>query len=387
MFHALRAMTLLSLFLVLYSQNSNGQNRMGLNHNIRQNYVSPRALGMGNALTAVADDHNVLFYNPAGLAFLEKGNLNLRLQAGGTPDLINFYNDARGALDKPDTEKPSAVNEVFTRNFGRDFNFRPVVGGVYVSPNWGVAFIPVDVSLDLSVHQNLGPTLSIEGYQDSTLAYGYAQKIDAGPLGKDFSVGATAKVVYRGYVGKALPAPEFVINPDYFSAKDMDEGLTADLDIGTMWKIPSADYVYIQPYISTVVRNVIDYGFKTNFHLIDPNSGEPPKLGRRFDIGTRLQGKKFWNLVPSFTMDFKDIGHEYWTWMKGHHLGIEVLWDVSWWLRGGYRIGLNQGYLTAGVSATLVWFQLDIATWGEELGTTNAKKENRRWALMASLDF
>lgn len=387
-------MYLLIILCAFFNQDAMARERIGLNNNIRQNYISPRAMGMGNAFTAIADDHDVLYYNPGGLAFLEQGDLNLKLQASGTPALKGFVDDASVALNKPESEKPAAVDGVFSRNFGTEFNFRPVVGGTWVRPGWGIGFIPLDLSLDLGIHQNLGPTLTVEGYQDSTLAFGYGEKInfdlseeEDGPMDQELGIGATAKLVYRGYVGKALPAPEFVVNPEYFSKKDADEGLTADVDVGTLWKVKTADYAYIQPYFSGVVRNVLDYGFKTNLHLLDANSQEPPKLGRRLDLGSRLQGRKFWNLVPAMTFDVKDIGHPYWTWMKGFHFGMEVLWDVSWWLRGGYRIGLNQGYLTAGASATFVWFQLDLATWAEEMGTTNAKKQNRRWVLAASLDF
>ena len=36
-------------------------------HEFRWTHFGPRPLAMGNAYTAVADDHNALFYNPAGL--------------------------------------------------------------------------------------------------------------------------------------------------------------------------------------------------------------------------------------------------------------------------------------------------------------------------------
>lgn len=378
-------------FLVALTTQVQARERLALNNNIHQNYISPRAMGMGNAFTAMADDYNVLYYNPGGLAFLKKGDLNIKLEASGTPGMMSFYNDLNTAKNKPEPENIPAITAVFEQYYGSEYNFRPVLGGTRVWPGSGLGIIPMDLSLDLGIHRNLGPTLSVEGYQDSTIAYGKGtlidyDKADNGDLG-EFGVGVTGKLVYREYVGKALPAPEFAINPEYFSAKDADEGMATDIDVGLLWELPSKEYVYFQPYLSAVVRNVIDYGFKTNMHLVDANTGEPPKLGRRLDLGSRLQGKKFWNLIPSFNLDIKDIGHDYWTWMKGLHVGAEVLWDISWWLRGGYRIGLNQGYFTAGVSFTFVWFQMDIATWGEEMGTTNALKQNRRWALSLSLDF
>jgi filamentous hemagglutinin family protein len=43
-----------------------------------------RAKGLAGAMTAVGDDMNALFYNPAGLAFLRKGYLNIEGNAALT---------------------------------------------------------------------------------------------------------------------------------------------------------------------------------------------------------------------------------------------------------------------------------------------------------------
>ncbi|MCB0384245.1 MAG: hypothetical protein KDD43_02535, partial [Bdellovibrionales bacterium] len=51
-----------------------------LDFSIHQPYISTRAMGMGNAFTAVADDHSAMFYNPAALARREDGNLHFFLR-------------------------------------------------------------------------------------------------------------------------------------------------------------------------------------------------------------------------------------------------------------------------------------------------------------------
>ena len=53
------------LFLAFVNQVQAAQS---LNTKLNNSYTSFRALGMGNAFTAVADDYSSLFYNPAGLA-------------------------------------------------------------------------------------------------------------------------------------------------------------------------------------------------------------------------------------------------------------------------------------------------------------------------------
>ena len=57
---------------------------------IYQQYQSTRALGMGNAFTAVSDDYACLFYNPAGLARLEEGQLNLSIGASADTKMKAF---------------------------------------------------------------------------------------------------------------------------------------------------------------------------------------------------------------------------------------------------------------------------------------------------------
>jgi len=354
-----------------------------LTNNIRHEYVSPRALGMGDAFTAVADDHNVLFYNPAGLAFLTESDLNLKLQGGIADGTYNFTQDMKAALDKStDSEKVSAVTTLLQNNYGKDYWLRPTIGGIYAKPRWGMAFIPIDFDLTLSLHQQVGPTLNVEAYQDSTLAFGYAWLMDQDKLG----IGILPKAVYRAYVGKAVPAGEMLVNSEYFTKQDAQEGLTFDMDVGVMHKLNN--WGIVKPTVSFVARNIVDYGFKQNLHLIDGNSAsEPPTLGRRFDLGTAWEFPNWGMFSPKATLDMRDMGHKYWTWWKGLHMGAEFMFDAAWWARAALRGGFSQGYISAGGSVVFAWFRLDVATWGEEMGTSNARRQNRRYIFSASLDF
>ena len=64
---------------------------------IHKQYVAPKALGMGDAYVAVADDYNTLYYNPAGLAKLPQWQLNMFLGAGADTGAPGFYNDFNAA--------------------------------------------------------------------------------------------------------------------------------------------------------------------------------------------------------------------------------------------------------------------------------------------------
>jgi hypothetical protein len=252
-----------------------------------------------------------------------------------------------------------------------------------------LAVIPADLSVEMTIHQQVATTLTAEGYQDTTIAYGRGWSY----LDNALSVGVTGKAIYRGYVLWSKSAPELVLNNKYFTPEDAKEGMTIDADVGVLYSIKDAKdggpswTKYAKPQFGFTARNLLDYGFKQDFHIYNKGSGEPPKLERQFDVGTMAEFPEFWVFKPRASLDIRDMGATYWSFKKGLHAGIELLWDVRWWLRGGYRLGMSEGYLTAGLSAQFVWFRLDFATWGEDIGTAGAPKENRRYVAQMSLDF
>ena len=196
--------------------------------------------------------------------------------------------------------------------------------------------------------------------------------------------------ILRGvYGGQAISAGEMADGKSPFSTADANEGLTGDLDLATYWRPPASEgfFKHMQPSFALVGRNLLDYGFKKNFHFISKDSGEPPKLGRRFDLGSKWDLPKWWVFDPHFSADIRDIGHENWSPRKGSHLGMELYWKMYNWWKGHWAMGANQGYWTAGFGARLAWFQIDLCSFGEEVGTDSAPKEDRRYMIELALDF
>ncbi|MGE0529261.1 MAG: hypothetical protein AB7G93_17855 [Bdellovibrionales bacterium] len=365
-----------------------------LDFTIHQEYTSTRALGMGNAFTAVVDDHSAIFYNPAKLAFRQDGHLRMFIRAGATPESLKLFDEVEEVGAKPEAEQPQAYTDLITSHYGDHFYYRvPTVGGLWARPNWGIAFIPVDLSLDASVHRQIGPMLNVNIYADSTLALSYAKKLKWFSKRHQLSWGTTVKAIHRIHVGEAVSAGQLADNSDVFDTSHANEGLTFDLDLGTYWKppVPQRGFFrflnYMQPSFALVGRNLVDYGFTTNFHFIDEVSGKPPKLQRRMDFGMMLDLPNVWVFDPHMAFDIRDVFHENWTFKKGMHAGIELYWKMFNWWKGHWSAGMNQGYWTAGFGARLAWFQLDLATFGEEVGTESTPQESRRYMVEMALDF
>lgn len=383
----------LSLGLGLVSARAHAAPVKSLDFTIHQEYTSTRAMGMGNAFTAVADDHSSLFYNPATLANRTSSQVRMFLRGGTGTNSLKLFDQIKAVKKLPEGDaQTKGYFDLIESHYGDHFYFRaPTIGLVWVWKNWGFAFIPADLSLDIGVHRQVGPMLNVNLYLDSTLALGYAHKLDWFKDHK-LSWGTTLKSIHRIYVGQAISAGELSTGQSVFSTSNANEGLTGDIDLGTYWSPPvpggfMSFLKYMKPSFAMVGRNLVDYGFKTNFHMVSKLSGQPPDLERRLDLGSKWDLPKWWVFDPHFSADVRDIGHPNWTYRKGSHLGLELYWKMYNWWKGHWAGGFNQGYWTAGFGARLAWFQIDLASFGEEVGTDATRREDRRYLIELALDF
>ncbi|WP_413560039.1 hypothetical protein [Bdellovibrio sp. HCB209] len=373
---------------------------------IHHQYESQRALGMGDAFVAVADDYTSIFYNPAGLARRESGQVNLSLAVGATPgakDFMDEYQDIEQS-GQTDQQKEQQYLELIQRHYGDVYSVRLTpMEGVWVRPKWGIAFIPADVSIELRNHQTLGPSMYTTVYADTTLALSYGDDVHAASHGR-LSWGVTGKFVNRGFYSKILSAVDLSTSDEIVKKEDMLEGYTIDADLGLLWtpEIPTEGLMsflqYTRPTVGLVVRNIAETGFNNSLKLIKKDDedatvdskkiyGSPEKLYRVVDVGTKFEFPRAWIFGGRFVADIRDIMHPDWSWTKGTHAGVEFDWTVYSWWKGHYRAGLSQGFWTAGLSAELGIFNLDLVSYANNAGTKNTPLESRVYATRMSLDF
>lgn len=362
-----------------------------LDFTIHQEYTSTRALGMGNAFTAVADDHSGLFYNPAALAFREDGQLRMFVRAGVSQGYRDLYDNLQTASKEgSEQDQATKITSLLEESYGENLYSRvPTLGLVWVRPNWGLAIIPVDLSIDMTVHRQITPALNVSAYGDTTIAYGRAKKVHWFGEGHELSIGANLKAIHRIYYGESLGVAQLASDAQIVNKENAGEGMTLDMDLGSMWVPPwdASLFHYVKPRFAAVVRNTFDYGFPMQFHVISKDAPQPPKLQRRLDLGSNWDLPNVWVFDPHFAFDIRDIMHENWTFKKGVHAGVELYWKMFSWWKGYWSVGVNQMYPTFGFGARLAWFQLDLATWGEEAGTDKDPIQSRRYIVEMSLDF
>jgi hypothetical protein len=119
-------------------------------------------------------------------------------------------------------------------------------------------------------------------------------------------------------------------------------------------------------------------------HLIhNANQGPTPNdrtgaVGARFDFPDFMMLSK--NLVA---IEWQDIGHtghlaSFW---KKSHIGGETRLIKFLSVRGG----INEGYFGGGVGLDFPIVKIDIATYGEELGSTAGQMGDRRYVMRFEL--
>ncbi len=350
---------------------------------IRRGFEATRANGMGGAFTAVADDNTAIFYNPAGISQLEKGESNWFLKLDGDPEIADFYDEIDEAGKK--SNDVAAITEVIKKNYGSHYSVRaPSLGFLWARPSWGIAVIPMDLSIDMGLHRSVGPSVNLTAIQDTTVAFTKNWKIKKWHKNGSFNIGVTAKAIYRMNVDKIVDVATIAIKDEIFNLEDAKEGLALDADVGFLWKGPWQSY---NPSAALVIKNIGDYGYITNLGIIGEGTGDPENLHRTIDLGYAMDMPSWWIWSSKIAFDIRDMLHPNWNLQKGFHLGAEFMWEVASWFRGGWRAGLNQGYWTAGFTGEFGIFKLDLASYGEEVGVENSKIENRRYMMTMSLDF
>jgi hypothetical protein len=205
-----------------------------LNTKLTNSYTSLRAMGMGNAFTAVADDYSLLFYNPAGLARKPYNEVQVSLVgAGVSAKTLTIMDDIKKASDTQgtDSQKAQAVSDALEKYYGESLGGKvQALEMFWVRKGWGVALIPVDLTIDMSVNRQLGPALDLNVKGDSSFSFGYGTN-----LTREVDLGVTGKFLHRVAVAQSVSALELASNSDVLSKDRFIEGNNLDFDIGVMW--------------------------------------------------------------------------------------------------------------------------------------------------------
>jgi len=362
--------------------------------------VSPEVMAQGGSFTAVANGYNSLFYNPAGFAD-EDGDLTLlstSLWAYMNPAAVK---DIVNNIDSGDMG--SIAGAVGNQITGGGLGVGTSVGLGLVTGGLGIGSALVIDSALYSGSNILD--LSADFHATLGLVAGYALKLNL--LGLDWKIGADLRPMYRvhapikneqaiGILNQLLTGDVESAFTSILSDQNAYAGLGVGIDLGTM--------VELGPLVASLsVRDLFGTSFayeSVPFDSIMESlaagseiSGEPVDdefvIPMNVSAGVAFHpdlGSLSWLIDPTVHADIQDIvgvisnGRSPWTLI---HIGAEakILKLFS------ARAGFNQGYITAGAGAHLLFLDINAAVFTRELGKRIGDQPNSGLTVEVALRF
>jgi hypothetical protein len=329
-----------------------------------------RSLGMGGAQVAVVNDETALIANPAALGRLKDYFLTVvdpEVSINGNTERV-VGTDVMGFLDP---------QEVLTELNGRPADLRfhqsAQVFPSFVLRNFGIGLYnryQTDAFVDSTSSQ-----YNFRHRNDLAVVMGFNIPIWEGRI----KLGVTGRGVNRTEVDRTdLPT-----NSTGLAISNLaTSGFGVGADVGLMFTAP----VRWLPTLAAVYRDVGNTSYSYSDGLFLDTATDPETTPGTLDVGFSVQpifGKNNRFLLSAELRDVmvkledKDTEDEL---TRRLHYGFEVNFKDIFFLRGG----MNQGYYTAGLELAVMNYQLQFATYGEEVGTRDNEKEDRRYVAKFS---
>ncbi len=340
----------------------------------REFYNGVRSLGMGDSSVAIVNDETALILNPAALGKLRDfyGTIfDPELELG--QQALNMYNAQ--AYSQP--FQLSSVAPAALTATGDYYHARGQLFPSFVAKNFGIGILQ-KYNLDL-LSDATAANLETFYRDDLAVLLGYNLRFFDGRI----KIGFTGKVISRIEIDEAaLSATGPLDLPTLATNSIAKEGVGIGADVGL---ILTAPWTFL-PTISAVARDVgnTTYDKMPGTRLATSTARPNPSL-QDVDVGLALFPIHRKNVRSTWTIEYRNLLTASTETDKAKliHAGLEFNFADVVFLRMGY----NQRYFTGGFELSSERFQFQIATYGEEIGTATAPREDRRYAAKFGFRF
>lgn len=330
-------------------------------------YRGVRPLGMGDAFTAIADDENAAFYNPAGLDSVKEGRIELFPLlveiSSNTTDLINDLGDI-------DTDDVATTTDTLRKHIGKPQHVRTSFFPNYTRHNLEFGVL-ASARFDGEVHQPSFPFVDVDGGADAGVVLALARGFDARG-GKDrLKLGVTGMYVQRKGLSRRYTAVD-IADRDYDFQDDMKTGNAFGITVGAIYAL---NKTFLKPSIGIVVQNAGDMDF----------GSEVGKVEQSINVGVALSDF-IWKFPFRFALDYKDLTNNLGDDKdKGKRIYLGAELDLLKML--SIRAGLNQGYASFGAEFRLWIIKIAYARYNEEVGAYAGQKKDERQILQITIGW
>ena len=338
-------------------------------------YKGARPMGMGGAFTAVSDDINALFYNPAGLARADKWEIeyfNPMVVVNSTAvDILGDISNFKDTNKILETTMPYLGKRItMSANVSMPFWYKK---------NFAIALMLPTIRSTTFLRRNILIEANTELVADAGVLAGYSHTF----LDDKLSVGVNAKVLVRG-AGSIQVSAEDLYKKVAPSFSDIaGYGMGIDMDLGALYTFDYAILGIATPTVGISLNNMLgtNYGISLGGNYKVPDKYGQQRyvnIGSKFDIETGLM------IIPKVLFAF-DINNIFMggTLFKKVHMGFETVLFSFW----AIRAGINQGYFTFGTGLDARFIKLEFFTYAEELGESAGSYGDRRYGLQLVLSI
>ena len=365
-------------------------------------YKDPRVMGMGGASIAVGSYSTAVFSNPAGLANIKKDHgfvvdlLGVGFSA--SPKIADFVNDMSD-LDLSDTNlnKELDLLAVLDEYAGEPFHLG-IDNYSSISKNsdafaWSIGVLAAN-DTNFMAHPNGGSqglvTVTSRTYGGLVLGAAKPYETEYGRLDVGMSVKYISNVSYEG----GLSVTDLLSDDmaDVITDKFENEGTGIGIDLGVTYH-PFADSFW-HPAIGMSIMNM------GSLSMDDQYGGQPMTVNVGASISPELPFiDKFVlavdyvdalnaNTIREYNIDDNSFtDYEEADVMKRLRVGVGIGLLDTWLLSTTLNLGLYQAAYTAGVNLELALFKLNVATYQENIGTTDTPIEDRRYMAQIGIGW
>ncbi len=326
-------------------------------------------MGMGGAVVATVNDETALLSNPAALGKLRdvfvtivdpevEGNLYVERTLG-----VQFYN----------ASDPQFVLDSIKNDPDQRVHLKTQVFPSIIFPNFGIG-VHGNYMMDSQVNSTTS-TFEYKYRNDWSAVAGLNFRIWDGRI----KIGANARYTNRAEVDETeLDSAATDLQLDSM----LKEGIGISSDVGIMFVAP----VTWLPTLAAVWRDVGDTSYAVQEGMLHSTAERPNSVTNSLDVGLAVFPIHGRRLRSSWTVELRDVltkDTETEPVLRRIHGGFELNYADALFFRGG----MNQRYWTAGLELAMFNYQLQAATYGEDIGTADTPLEDRRYVLKFSFRF
>lgn len=346
--------------------------------------VLPDVIARGNAFTATAHGYGALFTNPAGFSKADGSFtlLSASINPYFAPNAENIEN-FKLAIDDQTAAIDLLSDLIVTNGIGANAN----TGIAFVGKGLGLAVV-VDVDSYGRGKTALGTEVDAVGTAAAIAGLSFNPQL--GPF--SIHVGGDLRLMYRMKMDN-VSVLDLISLSDGTGTPDVNllTGGGLALDFGTIVDFGSLSFgmsfrdiggtkfYYEYENLDTEVIGNVEDDFDVEYKIpmaISTGFGYHPDLGALKLI-----------IDPTFNLEYQHVFYQdpdntpsFWT---GVHAGTEI--RVLRFMK--VRAGINQGYITAGIGAKLLFLDINMAYFTREMGEYAGVDPNSGMALEVAIRF